>query len=715
MITPPKNNKVPKINRKAQMQWRQGLVTTGGRMDTPEAGMFQLENAVMNQTGTIRSRYPFRAGSIPNIPGVFTAPIYSYWNPDKQKFNVLCVSDHKMYFYDTDNDDWTQAFEPDGAVDFADTQIISYCQYQNMIVCADSVNQLAYFNTLTGEIVRPGAVIEENPQLAIAGSNADPTDYRAYYLVSYINDFGETPASGGSDFISGAQKANILLEDENQPLGKWSTPLQITITPATMPAGTRCRIYRVVTPDFLQPTITSFQLVKEFEVNGAVTFEDDGTVIGRVVSPQLENSTGGLTARLVTELDGRIWAFGAGKEFQKMYYTGSAPTESIYPQFFSGDGGYFYIAYGSSFEPVTIKRGRADDGQICNFVLCSGPDGIGRRFNIFSLQTEYGNQVITHFYPSEQKGDEGAYSMHGVIDYMNSILYPSPGGFKSSGIRATYTGDNVTAVIDNNIRDTVQEIPYETFKKMYGAVYNGRAMWSLSPADIIVFDAKNNGAWSTWRMPHDWFGALSVGSDRIALYVVSDGAVLRYADTEDFRGRDELGPEYPVVLKSGRLMANPEDGRQWTRMLHVLFVFSDLYGPIRIKVRANTRKRLEIYTGEVVVDMEKYGEGDTAVSGTTPVPWSDAEAHENVTMGSWSQAAPWSSGPLHVMRDPSSGLVEVRINIKKDVNFLDWEIESLPGFIGLQLREVVEEFVDIGVGLDFSSRYNEVRVQTRRG
>jgi hypothetical protein len=457
-------------------------------------------------------------------------------------------------------------------------------------------------------------------------------------------------------------------------------------------------------------------LIKELPANNAtLTFTDNGTITGRVLSPQLENSTGGLIARMVTELDGRIWAFGANKEYQKVYYTGAAPTESRYPQFFTGDGGYFYVGYGTSYEPVTLKRGRADDGQICNFVLCSGPNGTGRRFNILSLQTQYGSQMIYHFYPSEQRGDEGAYAPFGIIDYMNSILYPSPGGFKSSGIRATYTGENVTAVIDNNIRDTVQDIPYAEFKKMYGTMYGGRALWSLSPSDIIVFDARNNGAWSTWRMPHEWFGSVSAGSERVGLYLVSGSSVLLYNDTDEFAGRDFAGPEYPMILKSGRIEASPEDGRQWTRMLHLLFIFSDLYGPVRITVRANSRKRLEKYVGEVSVDMEQFGTNSEAIINTEPIEWSDKETDtQGNEFGEWSDPNGWSGGPLHITRDKSSGFVEVRVNIKKDVNYVEWDIESLPGFIGLQLKEVVTEYVDIGVGLDFASRYNEVRMRTRR-
>lgn len=717
MIIPPKNNPTPDLQRKAQETWGSGLVTSSGQNSVPLSGLWVADNVVINQAGNINSRDNFRKGAIPDIPtgSIFRGPMFSYWDASLEQFNVLCVIDSKLSLFVPDSDVWETVSEPDGEVFIANKQLISYAQYGGLIVIADGVNAIAYYDTENLSVSRPGEWLDENPALAVSGGAAEG-DYRAYYVVSYVNDWGETPASGGGDFANSAAVATVTLEDENQPLGRWTTPLTISISGIDVAASHNCRvrIYRVTTPDFLQPAVTTYQLVKEFlAADGATaTFTDDGSIVGRVIAPQLENSTGGLSARLVTELDGRIWAFGTGKEYQKIYYTGSAPTDSRYPQFFSGDGGYFYVAYGSSYEPITIKRGRADDGQICNFVLCSGPDGSGRRFNVFSLATTYGNQQIHQFYPSEQKGDEGAYSQFGVLDYMNSILYPSPGGFKSSGVRATYTGDNVTASIDANIRDYVVNIPYPVFKSMYGTIYNGRAIWSTSPSTVVVFDARNNGAWTTWTMAHDWFGSLSVGSDRIALYLVSGNRVLRYTDVTEFKRPDEAPIVEPVRIASGRIVANPEDGRQWIRLLHTLFIFTEVYGPIKITVRANSRKGIETYTGEVVVDMDKFGSGTKLLTAGEPVQYSDKDKKEE--RGEWSSPTSWSSGPLHITKEPSSGLVEVRVRVNKDVNFWEWEIESLPGFISMSMNEFVAEFVNIGVGLDFSSRYNEMRMQARR-
>ncbi|MCL2806675.1 MAG: hypothetical protein FWD27_00700 [Coriobacteriia bacterium] len=715
MIQPPKDNPTPKLQRTATLTWKKGLVTSGGRADTPKDGLFKADNIIIHPEGSVSSRAPFAKAAIPDLPGDdFVGPIFSYWNKEEERFDLLTIVCGKLYLYEAGATDWTLVAQPNGSVDFSMGQLASYAQWGYLIAIADGVNQMAYF-TIPGDgrtagVARPGSEIASNPNMTIA-NGATTGDYRAYYLISYVNDWGETPASGGGAFTTAKKFANVVLADDMNPLGQWTTKVRVNISGVTQHgSNSRVRVYRVLTPDFISPSVIHYQLIKEFAVGQVpASFEDDGTIAGRLLSPQLENSTGGLVARYVTEIDGRLWAIGSKKEYQKLYYTGAAPVDSVYPQFFVGDGGYFYVAYGTSFEPVTIRRGRADDGQICNFVLCSGPNAVGRRFNILSLSTTYGNQSVHQFYPSEQKGDEGAYSTFGVLDYLNSILYPSPVGFKSSGIRATYTGDNITASIDQNIQDIVAAIPYKTLKNMYGTIYNGKAIWHIDNMTMLVFDARSNGAWARWTTPHKWFGSISVDQDRVALYAVMDREVLRYTDLADFKPRDKSGAEFPVILGSGKLTVAPDDGREWVRLLHVLFVFSEMEGPVRLRVQANSRRRLENYEGTLLLNQEMFGRED--YQGNEPVSFSKKVEHK----GEYGSDSPWSDGPFILRRQPTSGTVEVRVRINKDVNYLNWDITSLEGFIGLKLDAFVYEYVTIGVGLDFSTRYNEVRLKTVRG
>lgn len=542
-------------------------------------------------------------------------------------------------------------------------------------------------------------------------------DYRAYYMVSYVNDWGETIGSGGSSFETAPQYADVVLLDSNNPLGTWKNEIRVDVTAVNtaLTHNARVRIYRALTTDYLTPSVNNYSLVKEFPVSeGPQSFVDDGSFEGLLKAPQRENSTGGLPARWVWEIDGRMWAFGRGEDRQNIYYSGAAPTDSDYPQFFTGEGGHFYVAYGTSFSPVTIRRGRADDGEICNYALCSGPNGEGRRFNIKSLSTTYGDTEIFQFYPSEQHGDEGAYSTFGVLDYMNSILYPSPGGFKSSGVRAQYTGDNITASIDSAIHDYVSGLSYSTFESMYGTMYDHKAIWHTGPASMIVFDARLGGAWTYWTMSHDWFGSLSIGDQRAALYLVSGQKVLRYADRTEFASRDAVGPENKVKIASGRLFADPEDGRQWIHLIQVLFVFSELKGPVRIDLRANSTKRLEVYSGNVSIVQDIFGGEDVRGSNPVEYSWKKKEYRLKNEKGDYNSLSVYTDGPISVSLRNTAGLAEVRIKVKKNVNYLDWSIESLDGFLGLKLEEFIYEFVDIGPGLDFGSRYNQTTLKAVR-
>lgn len=721
MVDPPKKNPVPRLLRTAQDGFGRGLVTAGGRTDVPRDGLWVAENAVITHGGSVESRRPFVRSRVPDLPpGGFAGPVFSYWDQGTEAFDLLAIVGGTLWSHSDGSGSWDEVLQPDGAVTFSTSRMASFARYGDLVAIADGESPLAYFRVpqqgAPASVTRPGDEVSQNPQMSLSGAAAEG-DYRAYYLVSYVNDFGETPASGGGPFDTGPAWATVALDDPMAPLGKWANEVVIDVSgvDTSLSHNARVRVYRVLTPDFLSPSVTAFQLVKEYPVSdGDQSFADDGTVAGRVIAPQLENSTGGLVGRYVTEIDGRLWVLGAGAERQKVYYTGAAPTDSAYPQFFTGDGGYFYVAYGTSFEPVVIRRGRADDGQICNFVLCAGPDGQGRRFNVLSLEASYGSQTVHQFYPSEQRGDEGAYSTFGVLDYMNSILYPSSGGFKSSGVRAAYTGDNVTAAIDSAVADTVLAIPFSTFRTMYGTVHDGKAIWHTGPASMLVFDARRNGAWTTWTGPHSWFGSLSFGRDKAALYLVNGRRVLRYSDSPERPERDLLGPAHPVRLASGVLTVRPDDGREWVRLLNVLFVFSALVGPVTLTVGANSRRRLERYTGTVTVGRGVFGAD--GYRGAEPVGFSGMKAQgPDAPRGAFSTPSSWSDGPFIVRYDATSGTAEVRVRVNKDVNSLFWEVRSEDGFVRMRLDGFVYEYVDIGVGLDFSSRYNEVRLTTVRG
>ena len=144
----------------------------------------------------------------------------------------------------------------------------------------------------------------------------------------------------------GEGSALVALSDPNMVTGQWSTNISVVIADTEFhdsentrySSDVRVRIYRVLSPDISEPSTIYYYLVHEeaVPVSGGISWVDDGTAPITIVAPQLENSTGGLIASYITEIDGRVWAIGAGAEYQKIYYCGTAPSASGYPTFFSG-------------------------------------------------------------------------------------------------------------------------------------------------------------------------------------------------------------------------------------------------------------------------------------------------------------------------------------------------------------------------------------------
>jgi hypothetical protein len=145
-------------------------------------------------------------------------------------------------------------------------------------------------------------------------------------------------------------------------------------------------------------------------------------------------------------------------------------------------------------------------------------------------------------------------------------------------------------------------------------------------------------------------------------------------------------------------------------MLQGLFIFSELNGTIEITLRANSPRRTEVYKG--IVSVAPSATGGVELTSGEPVDYSTIEADKR---GIISSPSAWSDGPFMVSNRQSNNSVELRCRVTKNVNYIDWEIRSLPGFNSMQLDSFVYEYVDIGVGIDFTSRYNEVRVPMVRG
>jgi hypothetical protein len=317
------------------------------------------------------------------------------------------------------------------------------------------------------------------------------------------------------------------------------------------------------------------------------------------------------------------------------------------------------------------------------------------------LSTTYGEQQVFQYYPEEQRGDEGAFSANGVVDYMNSILYPSQGGFKSTGVRATYTGNNITAVIDAKISDITGAINKEGLDEAIGVYFDGKAIWRVSPIQCLVFDVEDNGRWSLWDIPTDYIAVLSIGHNRNALYSVYNNRIYKYSPGEIIE--DYAGANYPVVVDSGNVYASPQDGREWVRLLNVILAFSNLSGPVQLEIAINTRKGMIVYTGQF---SDILGVSNISTrTGSPVIPISDMWYDK----GDISDRAPISAAAKLQINKGTSTLTEVRTRMNKDVNFLRWRITSLEGFKSMQLETVTSEFVGIGVGMDFSSKYNEVR------
>ena len=107
--------------------------------------------------------------------------------------------------------------------------------------------------------------------------------------------------------------------------------------------------------------------------------------------------------------------------------------------------------------------------------------------------------------------------------------------------------------------------------------------------------------------------------------------------------------------------------------------------------------RYEVELSEEVVSSERL-----VAKGTIPMMVS------GVTAQTVSVANPpaVSHAPQVSLVAGSGGLLDLVIKVNKDVNLYRWELVSEESTTALVLDRITGEFVDIGIGLEFQTRYN---------
>ena len=325
-------------------------------------------------------------------------------------------------------------------------------------------------------------------------------------------------------------------------------------------------------------------------------------------SPRLSptaNSTRGLRCKYSAVVNDRVYLFGDRDNPNYIWYGGFGKNKFSFGP--SLESGYEIIGQSSQEEVVSVKPFRNNEGQEVINILTSEKGGRGRRYIMRPTSVEAGRHVY-YFHTISETEQEGTNSPDGVVNYRDSIFYPSKTGFKTTGNKPQIQNLVSTDDISQTIRDDINRLDHETMRQCVGIEFRDKIYWAMpqyigsnEPNSIWEFDLTLGGAWfKDWTFPAKWLTHHDNSNNQETLLAVKDDG-----DSSDiYRLSDEFDAEdeYQFVIKSG-FIKPPGDDLKWMKLNRVYFVLDNPKPPFTITLWG--RNRSTLYS---VLDRQNYVE-----------------------------------------------------------------------------------------------------------
>jgi hypothetical protein len=651
----------------------------------PEDGFEELTEFLTDDNGKISVRGHFiPQDNIPDLKGELLGQLLNYSYNDRTDGLCGIFQDeedvaHFYYLDSVDVKDWVRCELP-----FTSGARGSLTQIDNKIAIVNGVDKLVYFDLSSREIITFTPISDPvaAPTVTAQGFSGD-NKLRFYYCYTWNSKTGETG-------ISPAAYIDLPLRR-----AEWGEATVSVSLPELPENATSFNIYCGLSGSdsaAAPASVEEWLLLGRAQTGGS--FLDDSSLTPQPISPPSNNTTDGIIARFINNINGILWAIGSGVESKRIYWGGV--NENAIDFSLSYGGGNRLISNNGIYTPVAIFRSLTEGNVVCNAVLCSGLNGGGRRYNLTPVQITQDGKTRQEYTIEEVRGNDGTSAPLGVVDYLNSLYYPTIDGFKSTGLKANISSNNVTDLISRAISDKTKHINFGSLDNCVATVFHDRIFWSVAYSSsqnnqIWVYDVLRKGIWSIWNVPTDYIFVYTPNTKASVsgLYIVQGLKI--YVYNESGVG-GEMNATFHPVAKSGLLYLPPSDGRQWVRLLQTVFTLENPQGSIDFRVEVKTRRGVKVYTGAF--------------------DYPDIRNIANVKGVVWSGAATWSSRRDFSAQNAGStdyvdfGLQDVQIKINKDIQWVRFTISSNDRDVALALVSVALEYVDVGVGLDFNSRDN---------
>lgn len=669
MINPPKATKAPDIKRKSILDWSVGTVTDYDSRRIVDDALESSANMVLEQNGVLRTRPslvkygPQPLGEI--LGELFECKVVNGTTVNFYLISMQVISGNGYVCYCKGEDEnWTQITSKT----YNSTASAHYIQIGDKVLIMNGQDALSYIDLEDFTIT---AFVQLNdpanaPTLTPTGISG--TGFKIYYAVSANSAIGETAVSPSASVAS------------EKPRSQWDSDSEsVEVSWAAVSGATGYNVYVGTATDGAgDPVMYLLQANIDPSITNFVDNNSQATDISRT-APEYNSTAGPKTTRGAV-VNGRVWLVGDTDNPYYVWYGGDYGHEIDFSPSGYG-GGYITVASGTKEIPISVMPFRRGTGDSTVVVLTQGSNGSGRRFQIGYSTVSYGSESVVVWSPTEDSGRDGTDSPDAVVVYNNSLFYPSRDGFKTTGTMPSLQNVLSTKTFSTTIKNQLELLNSSAMSKAVGLAYEGKIYWALPVSSeennrVWIYYPDQNGAWITsWYLNVKWLTLYNDNSGKTHfLLYCADGGIYELdrnaATTDD-------GEPFMTSMTSGTVQFS-KDGRDWSRLIQIVFTFLRPKGEINIEVTAMTEDGQRKYK-KSIIPAENY----------RSIGWSQV-CLKSPRLTGWSKLT-------EAPDDISQEYVDEYIEIDEDVQWFTYRIHSTKAGVDYKISSVVAEHVPIGI------------------
>lgn len=671
MINPPKATKPPEIKRKEIMDWNAGTVTDYNAQRLVDNALTYSVNMELEQNGVLRPR-PALVEYGPQPVGEVLGELFEckVVKNDKPVFYLVVMmlveGKANVYYAKGEDKTWTKI---DGK-DYEPNARAHFLLIDRKVLVMNGADTLSYINTDDWTITVFTALSDPATVPTLEESKGlDGTAYKIYYAITANSSVGETKGSPVFEWSISTRR------------DMWNSETQsITIKWDPVEGATGYNVYMGLASDGTGQA--SLYLIAANLDATTFTFTDNGVRAQDLVHPLPEqNSTAGPKVQRGVVVNGRIWAVGDTDNPHYVWYGGDPGHELDFS--IANGGGFHLIASGTREIPIAVMPFRQGTGNNTVVVLTQGSNGNGKRYHLTKREISYDVSTIVAWEATEDSGTDGTDSPDGVVIYNNSLYYPSRDGFKTTGTQPQLQNVLSTTRISNTIKNEISLLNTEAMDRAVGVAYEGKIYWSLPCGStknnrIWVLDLERKGAWVlAWYLNADWMTLYNDNSGTTHFLLLSENRILDFSRT--FATQDR-GAAFSTEVKSGELTWS-KDGREWARLIQVVFTLLRPMGDINIEIFGETEDGKGSWSQNVSIKQNSRAMG-----------WSEGK-------NGWTSLRGWSElrhEKIEAGKEVKEN-VDVMVEIDEDMRWFGYRISSTSPGVDYALSSVVAEYVPIGI------------------